>query len=66
MPQDVPPTTKEAPVEPQVVEVHKEKFTSYHHPYHPARQQSFQKEGGHQQSYVPRWQQRGYQQSNKW
>ena len=60
MTQDVHQTPKEAPLEPQVVEVKKEappvKMASYHHPHHPVRQQSFKKEGGHQQPYGPRWQ----------
>ena len=42
---DVHQTTKEAPPEPQVAKVKKEapqvKIASYHHPHHPARQQSF-------------------------
>ena len=49
------------------------KISSYHHLHHPARQQSFRKEGGNQQSYGPRWQQLRYHhdykfqnQSNAW
>ena len=63
-------STKAAPREPQVVKVTKEalqvKIVSYHHLHHPRRQQSFQKQSGNQKYYVPRWQHRGYQQSNKW
>jgi len=61
--QDVHQTTEEAPLEPWVTKVTKEtplvKIASFHHPHHQARQQSFSKEGGHQQCYGPRWKQRG-------
>jgi hypothetical protein len=47
MTQDVHQPTKAAPREPLIVKVKKEapqvKIASYHHPHHPARQQSFQK-----------------------
>ena len=61
---DVHQSTKETPREPQVLKVTKEasqvKIASYHHPHHPTIQQSFRKQSGNQQSYVPRWKQRGY------
>ena len=56
---DIHQTTEATPLKPLVVEVKKEapivKIASYHHPHHPARQQPFRKECGHQQSYGPRW-----------
>ena len=70
MTQDVHQSIKVAPREPQVVKVTKEapqvKIASYHHQHHPTRQKSFWKKSGNQQSYLPRWPHRGYQQRNKW
>ena len=58
MNQDLHQTTEETPPESLVVEVKKKappvKIASYHHPHHPARQQSFRKECGHQNSYGPK------------
>ena len=55
--QDVHQTIETTPPESIVAEVKKEvplvKIASYHHPHHLARQQSFRKEGGNQQSYGP-------------
>lgn len=52
-------TMVKAHQEPLVVEFKQEappiKIVSYHHPLHLTRQQSFKKDGGHQQPSGPRW-----------
>ena len=55
MPQEVHQTTKETPIEPQVVKVKKVQIVSYHHPHHPMRQQLLGKGGGIQKPSRPTW-----------